>query len=623
MAPVNSTSSIDNSSFVTSNTEEIPLGEYLFLRIAQANPQLKSIFGVPGDFNLSLLEHLYCDSVYNDKQIRFINLCNELNAAYAADGYSKVIKGLSVLITTLGVGELSAINGVAGSFAEYAPVLHIVGNTSSRQQNLANDREIKNYHHLVQNANPLLPPNHFVYQNMVKDISVAQENLSIDDDINTIFKKIDHVLIQIIENSRPGYLFVPSDLSDLKVPKVGLSTPLQFNNLNNINLLNDATNKILSKVYASKNPSILADTLVSRFNYDAEFNTLISKLPSNYFKLFNTNMGRVLDDNLPNVVGTYYGKLSADKQVQRILENETDLLINFGFFNGETNTAGYSWNLSKISNYIEIHPDYIKIDNEVIHVKNQKTGSHEFSLGHLIDNLIVNFKVSQMKHYSPAINNISHKFEPKVWTQQESTSQIITQDNLIDFFNGYLRPNDILIVETCTFLFAITDLKFPPGVSFFSQNFYGSIGYALPATLGASIASKDLKDNRRIILVQGDGSAQMTIQELSSYLRFEINPPQIFLLNNSGYTVERIIKGPTRSYNDIQDTWNWTSLFKVFGDEQELKHESLKIDQLNQLIELNDKPTNDKIKFIELIMGKLDAPERFNYVAGQKPMPVD
>ena len=88
------------SSESLTNGENIPLGEYLFLRICQANPRLKSIFGIPGDFNLNLLEHLYTKSVAEDKKVRFINLCNELNASYTVDGYAKVIEGLAVLITT-------------------------------------------------------------------------------------------------------------------------------------------------------------------------------------------------------------------------------------------------------------------------------------------------------------------------------------------------------------------------------------------------------------------------------------------------------------------------------------------------------------------------------------------
>lgn len=56
----------------------------------------------------------------------WVGCANELNAAYAADGYARV-SGVGALLTTFGVGELSAINGIAGSYAEYVPVLHIVG----------------------------------------------------------------------------------------------------------------------------------------------------------------------------------------------------------------------------------------------------------------------------------------------------------------------------------------------------------------------------------------------------------------------------------------------------------------------------------------------------------------
>lgn len=112
--------------------QNIALGEYIFLRIAQANPKLKSVFEIPGDFNLNLLEYGYSPLVTH-QGIKLINTCNELNGAYAADGYSKAIDGLSVFISTYGVGELSAINGIAHAFSEYGAVLHIVGTPSLRQ----------------------------------------------------------------------------------------------------------------------------------------------------------------------------------------------------------------------------------------------------------------------------------------------------------------------------------------------------------------------------------------------------------------------------------------------------------------------------------------------------------
>ncbi|KAI5304246.1 hypothetical protein KEM55_000163, partial [Ascosphaera atra] len=110
---------------MTSN--ELPLGEYIFRRLYGLG--IKHIFGVPGDFNLNLIDHV--DSVPG---LEWIGNCNELNAAYAADGYARV-RGLpGVVVTTYGVGELSAINGISGAYAEMLPIIHIVGMTPRAAQ---------------------------------------------------------------------------------------------------------------------------------------------------------------------------------------------------------------------------------------------------------------------------------------------------------------------------------------------------------------------------------------------------------------------------------------------------------------------------------------------------------
>lgn len=103
----------------------------------------------------------------------------------------------------------------------------------------------------------------------------------------------------------------------------------------------------------------------------------------------------------------------------------------------------------------------------------------------------------------------------------------------------------------------------------------------------------------------------MTVQELSSYIRHDIQPPKIFLLNNEGYTVERHIRGPTRSYNDIQDNWKWTQLLSVLGDPEQKKHTSADVHFAEELRDLLKKPVSDKIEFYELHLTKLDVPDRF------------
>ncbi|KAM9907792.1 hypothetical protein OXX79_000742 [Metschnikowia pulcherrima] len=610
MAPIITRASSEESTFQITD-DQIPLGEYLFLRICQANPKLRSVFGIPGDFSLALLEHLYTKSVA--EKVEFVGFCNELNAAYAADGYAKHIDGLSVLLTTFGVGELSTLNAIAGAFTEYAPILHIVGTTSTKQaeqSRAAGTRDVRNIHHLVQNKNPLCAPNHDVYKPMVESLSVCQESLDMNGDLN--LEKIDNVLRMVTNERRPGYIFIPSDVSDITVSADRLNQPLTFSELTDESVLENMASRILAKLYNSKNPSVLGDALADRFGGQTALDNLVEKLPSNFVKLFSTLLARNIDETLSNYIGVYSGKLSSDKIVIDELERNTDVLLTLGHANNEINSGVYSTDLSAITEYVEVHPDYIFIDGEYVLIKDTKTGKRLFSIVDLLTKLVSDFDASKMIHNNNTVNNIRARREIKSFSSLDTVSpEVITQNKLVDFFNDYLRPNDILLCDTCSFLFGVFELKFPRGVKFIAQTLYESIGYALPATFGAARAERDLGTNRRVVLIQGDGSAQMTIQEWSTYLRYDISSPEIFLLNNEGYTVERMIKGPTRSYNDIQDTWKWTEFFKIFGDEDCEKHEAEKVNTTDELEALTGRKTSEKIRLYELKLSKLDIVDKF------------
>ncbi|EGW33998.1 pyruvate decarboxylase [Spathaspora passalidarum NRRL Y-27907] len=598
---------------------EIHLGEYLFLRIAQANPKLRSIFGIPGDFNVDLLEHMYSPLIAA-KDMKFVNCCNELNGAYTADGYARTIGGLSCLITTFGVGELSAINGIAGAFAEYVPVLHIVGVTTTKQAQQAKDgTEVLNYHHLVPSVNPFDSPNHDVYKNMVNGVSVIQETLGTDQELNV--EKIDRVLKKIIQESRPGYLFVPADVSDILVPSVFLfmnpfnAEPKHKNSAKSIEVLDDVCDTILEKMYKSTKPSVLSDCLTSRFGFKEQLDQFVDLLPTSIAKLFTTNMARNVDETRENFIGVYHGKGSSDDGVRQQLENETDLLVTLGYFHNEVNTGAYSRNLTDIKDIIEVHPDYIKINHQVYHIK-QKDGERLFTLGDLLSELTSRFDPTKFANHTPVP---MYSFTPgAIYKQSSNDNYFIPQTKIIDHLNTWLKPNDLLIMETMSFSFALPDLKFPRNLQLLSANFYGSIGYALPATFGATMAINDMGSNRRIILIEGDGAAQMTIQELSSFIRYQgvlPNMPKIYLINNDGYTVERAIRGPYRSYNDINGHWKWTQLMETFGDSDRMRHDSVtlkNVDEFEGYFNGHKSSNNSRLQFYEIIAGKYDVPERFS-----------
>ncbi|SQC91856.1 Indole-3-pyruvate decarboxylase [Cedecea neteri] len=102
------------------------VADYLVDRLNEGG--IDHLFGVPGDYNLVFLDH-----VIAHPRLAWVGCANELNAAYAADGYARC-KGAAALLTTFGVGELSALNGVAGSYAEHLPIIHIVGAPNSHAQ---------------------------------------------------------------------------------------------------------------------------------------------------------------------------------------------------------------------------------------------------------------------------------------------------------------------------------------------------------------------------------------------------------------------------------------------------------------------------------------------------------
>lgn len=599
------------------------MGEYLFLRISQANPKLRSIFGVPGDFNLALLEHFYADSVQNQKNIEFVGVCNELNAAYAADGYARYIGGMSALITTLGVGELSAINGVAGAFTEYAPILHIVGCTSNAQKAQAASstfNSVKNIHHLIPNKDVWEAPDHDVYKKMASHVSVAMETLGTDAESNVA--KIDSVIKAIVQENRPGYLYVPSDVTNVVMSEENLRKPFDFNELRNSDLLAESASKILDVLYSSETPAILGDSLVSRFNASEEFHQFTDMIPANFAKLFCTTAGRVVDESKYNYVGVYAGKFCTNDSIKNSLEHESDSLFVFGFFDNEFNNGFNTFDFTNNKNVVEIHPDYIRVNEDYTRIKDQATGKRSFSLKGLIGEINRQFDVSKLKNNAAGVNNIKYTYEPPLFGKLDDVpEQTVTENKLVDFFNSYLREGDCLIVETCSFLFAVAELKLPKNVTLFSQSFYSSIGYTLPCTFGMSRAARDVGEKRRIVLIEGDGSAQMTVQELTGFLRYEVEPPQIFLLNNEGYTIERAIKGPERSYNDIQDNWKWKELFRVLGDPNCEKHESIDIGSMKDLDALLKREKSDKVEMIDIHLAKTDYPMKIrklmNITAGK------
>lgn len=571
MAPISIDETSESNRLVNSIIpDEITISEYIYYRISQTG--LSSVFGVPGDFNLSLLEH-----IYDVKSLNWVGCCNELNAAYAADAYAKASQHMAALITTYGVGELSAINGIAGSYAEFAPVLHIVGTSS-----LADKRNpvAKNLHHLVPSEKLYNKPDHYIYEEIATKF--ACKIASLKDDPLEACNMVDQTIEAVCQQSRPGYIFLPCDLAEMKVPTERLTgRPLQLENvLCNQQKASVVANKILDAIYSSNNACIVADSFISKFKMNGAFNKLVD-LVGNRLNLAETYMGRgLVSESLERYLGTYMGKLTP--QVTSAVES-SDLIISVGSFDNEMNYGFFSMKDADI----QLQPQLVKVGNEVY---------YDLTMMDVLPLIVARLDQSRV---SPATK---HQLVPSGLEKKSGVP--LSEADLAKYLENTLQPNDILVMETCSFMLAVPRMRMN-GARILSMCFWGSIGYALPATLGASLALRDFHLPGRVFTVEGDGSAQMTVQELGTILRNNVDATMI-ITNNEGYTIERAINGPHSSYNDICPNWKWSLLCKVFGDPDSSVSKSQMISTVEEL----DNVVLDESKFnlLELKLDKFDIP---------------
>ncbi|EJW0286002.1 alpha-keto acid decarboxylase family protein [Salmonella enterica] len=529
------------------------VADYLLDRLAGCG--IGHLFGVPGDYNLQFLDH-----VIDHPTLRWVGCANELNAAYAADGYARM-SGAGALLTTFGVGELSAINGIAGSYAEYVPVLHIVGAPCSAAQQRG-----ELMHHTLGDGDF----RHFYH--MSQAISAASAIL---DEQNACFE-IDRVLGEMLAARRPGYIMLPADVAKKTAipPTQALALPVHEAQSGVETAFRYHARQCLMN---SRRIALLADFLAGRFGLRPLLQRWMAETPIAHATLL---MGKGLfDEQHPNFVGTYSAGASS-KEVRQAIE-DADRVICVGTRFVDTLTAGFTQQLPA-ERTLEIQP-------------------YASRIGETWFNLPMAQAVSTLRELC-----LECAFAPPPTRSAGQPVRIdkgeLTQESFWQTLQQYLKPGDIILVDQGTAAFGAAALSLPDGAEVVVQPLWGSIGYSLPAAFGAQTACPD----RRVILIIGDGAAQLTIQEMGSMLR-DGQAPVILLLNNDGYTVERAIHGAAQRYNDIA-SWNWTQIPPALNAAQQA--ECWRVTQAIQLAEVLERLARpQRLSFIEVMLPKADLPE--------------
>jgi len=535
---------------------ETTVAEYLLGRLKEIG--VDHLFGVPGDFVLGFLNQVL------KSDLKYVGTCNELNAAYAADGYAR-IRGVGAFASTYGVGELSAINGVAGAFAERVPVVVITGSPAT----------------IFFRTRPLLHHTLGDYQTpmrMYEKITVASTQLVSGE---TAPAEIDRVLSACLSRQQPVYISLPSDVVTMKCRR---PDPFSFPtpSASDPDALWESIKEALGMLEGAQKPIVIGDVELLRFRLQKEFACFLEKTG---FPFVTMMLGKtVLSEHHPQFIGLFEGDRSREYVRTRV--TSADCILQLGALMSDFNTGGFTTNLDG-SKTISANIRSVKIKSRLY----ENVFLHDFILG----------LAERLSRRDPSTLDIRRAADGCVHRFTEPYRPIgpepLTVKRFFDRMSHFIGKNSIVVAETGVSLFSAAEMLMPEGATFIGQTFYGSIGYTVGATLGAGMAAPE----RQAVLFIGDGSFQVTCQDLSTMIRNRLKTV-IFLMNNDGYTIERVISD--RPYNDLQP-WRYHKLVEVFGGglgldvrtEGELEDALVKAATAHGLV------------FIEIHTGRMDCPE--------------
>jgi TPP-dependent 2-oxoacid decarboxylase len=487
------------------------VGSYLIQRLYDHG--VRHIFGVPGDFVLGFYQQLM-----QSNKLKIINTCDEQGAAFAADAYAR-INGLGVVCVTYCVGGLKVVNATAQAFAEKSPVVVISGAPGIKER-------IKN---------PLL-------HHKVRDFDTQQkifEHMTIDsiliDNPRTAAKDIDRVLSSATRYKRPVYIELPRDKISIPIYKeqyIDSSIPYSKTYETDTDSMQEALVEATEIINSSKQPVIVAGIEIHRFALQDKILQLAIK--TNIPIAATVLSKSVISEDHPSYIGVYEGAMG-HQSVREYVES-SDCLILLGALMTDVNFGISTTPIEQ---------------SKSIYVTSEKLSIKHYNFENV---LLQDFLTKLIE--APLIRKDSVLVEKQVEVNKNNNKQFsaakdqnITVKRLFERLEFSITDNTIVIADVGDSLFGALDLTIHGQTEFLSPAYYCSMGFAVPAAIGAQLANPTL----RPIVIVGDGAFQMTGMEISTICRFALNPI-IIILNNEGYGTERpMLDGP---FNDILP-WNY------------------------------------------------------------------
>jgi len=490
-------------------TGMVRIADYLVERLAAHG--VEHVFGVPGDFVLRLFQHL------EHGPLTVVNTCDEQGAGFAADAYAR-LRGLGVVCVTYGVGGLKVANTTAQAYAEESPVIVISGAPSTREQA---DKVL--LHHMVEG---------FDTQKRVFD-QITVDAVVLDDP-ETACRAIDRAINAALLHKRPVYIELPRDMTLAEAPRPATFAPGRPQS--DPDTLAAAVEDALTILRAARQPVAFLGMQAARFGLLDHAMRILERtaITAAVMPLDKS----AVSEHHPRFLGVYAGKMSRP-QVADYVEN-ADCLLLLGTLLTDVNLGGNTANI-RPERCIDARRDKVRI-------------AHRTYEQVRLEDFVAALAASDL----PSFATVPMPKRPDTCAAwQAEPDAPMSASRLFERLGCFLPENVTVIADPGDAMFGAMELPVQQDHEFLANAFYASLGFAVPASIGAQLAAPE----RRPLVLVGDGAFQMTGMELSTSLRYGLNPI-VVILNNAGYVTERLmIDG---AFNDVLP-WDYTKLPALLG----------------------------------------------------------
>ncbi len=490
------------------------VGNYLLDRLHQHG--VRHIFGIPGDYVIRL------NNLIEKHPIQFINTTRENTAGYMADAYGRV-RGLGVACITYGVG-INIANAMSQAYVEGSPLVVISGAAGTLES-----AKGSSMHHLINKpkSSGLDTTQLEVFQKM----SVAQTVLS---DPRTAPAEIDRVLHACLRYKKPVYLEFPRDVVEAPVPAEEHRFP--SNPKSDPEALQEALDETINILSNSRKPIIWV-------GHEAHTHRLAPAIlafaEKHHIPIVSSLLGKtVVSEKHPLFVGVYQGEMSL-QQVQDFAHT-CDCAVVLGVMLSDVDTGMFTAHLYD--------------EKKIIAGQAGITIGHHHYFDVYFEDFVKALPTAGLEtRYVGEVPSASRRLHDRF---NVSSNKTISSKTLFECLQSHLTNDHFIVSDFGDCLFGATDLILDQD-SFLASAYFATLGFGTPGAIGAQLAAP----NRRVIGIVGDGAFQMTAMELSTAVRYHLDPV-IIVLNNHGYGTERpLLEG---SFNDIQN-WNYAKIPEVIG----------------------------------------------------------